>query len=165
MTEKNEVQVIIDGKVLTMSGFESNEYLQKLANYINDMIVEYNKIDSFKHSGKDIQHRLIEINIADEYFKARDKAARLGEEIKINGKGTYCLNITLKSDASELSQTSMSLSANNMLIRTLTVQGTGGQWIEKKVEFEVFVSIDNYIDIAFAQTGIDIERITVTKIQ
>ncbi|MBR6345591.1 MAG: cell division protein ZapA, partial [Lachnospiraceae bacterium] len=42
MTEKNEVQVIIDGKVLTMSGFESNEYLQKLANYINDMIVEYN---------------------------------------------------------------------------------------------------------------------------
>ena len=85
--------------------------------------------------------------------------------IKINGKGTYCLNITLKSDASELSQTSMSLSANNMLIRTLTVQGTGGKWIEKKVEFEVFVSIDNYIDIAFAQTGIDIERITVTKIE
>lgn len=85
--------------------------------------------------------------------------------IKINGKGTYCLNITLKSDASELSQTSMTLSANNMLIRTLTVQGTGGKWIEKKVEFEVFVSIDNYIDIAFAQTGIDIERITVTKIQ
>jgi cell division protein ZapA len=83
MTEKNEVQVIIDGKVLTMSGFESNEYLQKLANYIN------NKIDSFKHSGKDIQHRLIEINIADEYFKARDKAARLGEEIKIKENELY----------------------------------------------------------------------------
>ena len=83
MTEKNEVQVIIDGKVLTMSGFESNEYLQKLANYINDMIVEYNKIDSFKHSGKDIQHRLIE------YFKARDKAARLGEEIKIKENELY----------------------------------------------------------------------------
>ncbi len=85
--------------------------------------------------------------------------------IKINGKGTYCLNITLKSDAGELSQTSMSLSANNMLITTLTVQGTGGKWIEKHVEFEVFVSIDNYIDIAFAQTGIDIERISITKIQ
>lgn len=89
MTEKNEVQVIIDGKVLTMSGFESNEYLQKVANYINDMIVEYYKADSFKHAGKDIQHRLIEINIADELFKARDKVEKLTEELKIKENELY----------------------------------------------------------------------------
>ena len=34
--------------------------------------------------------------------------------------------------------------------------------IEKEVEFEVFVSIDNYIDFAFAQSGIDIDSIKVT---
>jgi len=89
MTEKNEVQVIIDGKVLTMSGFESNEYLQKVANYINDMIVEYYKADSFKHAGKDIQHRLIEINIADELFKAKDKVEKLTEELKIKENELY----------------------------------------------------------------------------
>ena len=89
MTEKNEVQVIIDGKVLTMSGFESNEYLQKVANYINDMIVEYYKVDSFKHAGKDTQHRLIEINIADEYFKARERCEKLSEELKIKENELY----------------------------------------------------------------------------
>ena len=85
--------------------------------------------------------------------------------IKINGKGSYSLNITLKSDLSELSQTSMSISANNMLVTTLTIHGTEGKWIEKKVAFEVFVSIDNYLDFSFAQTGIEISRITVSKIE
>ena len=85
--------------------------------------------------------------------------------IKINGKGSYSLNITLKSDLSELSQTSMSISANNMLVTTLTIHGTEGKWIEKKVAFEVFVSIDNYLDFSFAQTGIEISRIIVSKIE
>ncbi len=89
MTEKNEVQVIIDGKVLTMSGFESNEYLQRVANYINDMISEYNKNDSFRHAGKDIQHRLIEINVADELFKAREKVDKLTEEVKLKENELY----------------------------------------------------------------------------
>lgn len=89
MTEKNEVQVIIDGKVLTMSGFESNEYLQKLANYINDMISECSRSDSFKHANKDNQHRLIEINIADELFKVREKVDKLNEELKIKENELY----------------------------------------------------------------------------
>jgi len=82
--------------------------------------------------------------------------------IRINGKGQYGLRMKLKSDLSELSQTSMSISVNNLLVSTLTVHGTDGKWIEKEAEFEVFVSIDNYVDIAFAQTGIDIGAITVT---
>lgn len=89
MTEKNEVQVIIDGRVLTMSGFESNEYLQKLANYINDMIADYSKSDSFKHSNKDIQHRLIEINIADDLFKAKEKIEKLSNELKAKENELY----------------------------------------------------------------------------
>ena len=68
----------------------------------------------------------------------------------------------LKSDLSELSQTSLSISINNLFLTTLTVHGTGGEWIEKEVEFEVFVSIDNYLDLSFAQTGIDIDSMTVT---
>lgn len=82
MTEKTDVQVVIDGKVLTMSGYESQEYLQKVASYINNKIAEYNKVDAFKHSSKDIQHRLIEINIADDYFKEKDIAAKYELELK-----------------------------------------------------------------------------------
>ena len=83
--------------------------------------------------------------------------------VRIDEKGHYILHIRLKSDLSELSQTSMSISSNNLLIQTLTVHGTNGEWIEKEVEFEVFVSIDNYIDLAFAQTGIDIESIRISQ--
>lgn len=83
--------------------------------------------------------------------------------IRINDKGKFTLHIKMKSDLGELSQTSMSISTNNLLIHTVTIHGTDGQWIEKELDFEVFVSIDNYIDFAFAQTGIDIESITVTK--
>ncbi len=83
--------------------------------------------------------------------------------IRINGKGTYALNLKLRSDLGELSQTSMSFAVNNLFLTTLTIHGTNGKWIEKEVEFEVFVSIDNYIDISFAQTGIEVGAITVTK--
>ena len=82
--------------------------------------------------------------------------------IRIDGKGKYTLKMRLKSDLSELSQTSLSISINNLFLTTLTVHGTGGEWIEKEVEFEVFVSIDNYLDLSFAQTGIDIDSMTVT---
>ena len=57
----------------------------------------------------------------------------------------------------------MNVSINNMLIHTETVHGTNGEWVTKDIDFEIFLSIDNYLDIAFAQTGIDIERIVVTK--
>lgn len=83
--------------------------------------------------------------------------------LKIEGKGRYQISVKLKSDLGELSQTSMNVSINNMLIHTETVHGTNGEWITKDIDFEIFLSIDNYLDIAFAQTGIDIERIVVTK--
>ncbi len=83
--------------------------------------------------------------------------------LKIEGKGRYALNVKMKSDLGELSQTSMSISINNMLLNTVTIHGTNGEWITKELEFEVFLSVENYLDLAFAQTGIDVESITVTK--
>lgn len=81
MTEKKDVQVIIDNKMLTMSGYESEEYLQKVAMYINNKIAAYNKEDGFKFASKDIQHMLIEINIADDYFKEKEKSEKVQAEL------------------------------------------------------------------------------------
>lgn len=89
MTEKTDVQVIIDGKVLTLSGYESEDYLQKIASFINNKIAEYNKADSFRHANKDTQHRLIELNIADEYFKAKKQIERLESEMKVKQNELY----------------------------------------------------------------------------
>ena len=45
------------------------------------------------------------------------------------------------------------------------IHGTNGEWITKDCDFMKFASIDNYLDISFIQTGIDIESITVTQIK
>ncbi|MDE6712664.1 MAG: cell division protein ZapA [Lachnospiraceae bacterium] len=89
MTEKTDVQVVIDGKVLTISGYESEEHLQKIASFINNKISEYQKVDAFKHANSDTQHRLIELNITDEYFKAKRQIGQLEEEIKAKQNELY----------------------------------------------------------------------------
>ena len=41
MSEKSSAEVIIGGKVYTLSGYEGEEYLQKVAAYINNKINEF----------------------------------------------------------------------------------------------------------------------------
>ena len=48
MSSKTDTEVIIGGKVFTLSGYESEEYLQRVASYINNKLNEYNKVDSFR---------------------------------------------------------------------------------------------------------------------
>ena len=43
MAEKTDTEVLIGGRVFTLSGYESEEYLQKIALYINNKVSEYNK--------------------------------------------------------------------------------------------------------------------------
>ena len=91
MSTKTDTEVIIAGKVFTLSGYESEEYLQKVASYINNKIAEYNKVDSFKRQSLDTQNVLMQLNIADDYFKAKNQIARLEEEIQSKEKETYDL--------------------------------------------------------------------------
>ena len=62
MAEKKVIKVLIAGKVMTMSGYESEEYMQKVAGYINSKIEEYEKMDFFRHASSDIKHRMLELN-------------------------------------------------------------------------------------------------------
>jgi cell division protein ZapA len=89
MTEKTDVQVVINGKVLTMSGYESEEYLQRVALYINNKIAECNRSDAYRHASKDDQHMLLEINMVDDYFKAKQDAEKFEAELKIKQNELY----------------------------------------------------------------------------
>ena len=91
MSTKTDTEVIIAGKVFTLSGYESEEYLQRVASYINNKIAEYNKVDSFKRQSLDTQNVLMQLNIADDYFKAKNQIARLEEEIQSKEKEMYDL--------------------------------------------------------------------------
>jgi len=91
MAFKTDAEVIIGGKIYSLSGYESEEYLQKVASYINNKINEYNKVESFRHQPLDTQNVLLELNIADDYFKAKKQIDVMEEELKAKEKELYDL--------------------------------------------------------------------------
>lgn len=91
MAAKTDTEVIIGGKVFTLSGYESEEYLQKVASYINNKVNEYNRIDSFRRQPMDTQAVLLQLNIADDYFKAKKQITALEEELQAKDKELYDL--------------------------------------------------------------------------
>ena len=91
MASKTDTEVIIGGKVFTLSGYESEEYLQKVASYINNKVNEYSKMDSFRRQPLDTQGVLLQLNIADDYFKAKKQISMLEEELQRKEKELYDL--------------------------------------------------------------------------
>lgn len=91
MSSKTDTEVIIGGKVFTLSGYESEEYLQKVASYINNKVNEYSKVDSFRRQPLDTQSVLLQLNIADDYFKAKKQVSILEEELQAKEKELYDL--------------------------------------------------------------------------
>ena len=105
MAAKTDTEVIIGGKVFTLSGYESEEYLQKVASYINNKIMEYSKIESYKRQPIDMQNVLMQLNIADDYFKAKKQISMLEEEIQAKEKELYDLKHELISTQIKLENT------------------------------------------------------------
>ena len=91
MSVKTDTEVIIGGKVFTLSGYESEEYLQRVASYINNKTAEYNTVESFKRQPVDTQSVLLQLNIADDYFKAKKQISLLEEELQSKEKELYDL--------------------------------------------------------------------------
>ncbi|SKB64597.1 cell division protein ZapA [Lachnospiraceae bacterium] len=89
MAAKTDTDVLIGGKVYTLTGNESKEYLQRVASYINGKISEYSKIESFMRQPVDTQNVLLELNIADDYFKAKQQVDILQESIDAKDKELY----------------------------------------------------------------------------
>lgn len=109
MAGKTDAEVIIGGKVLTLCGYESEEYLQKVASYINNKMAEYGKVDSFRRQPVDMQNILLQLNIADDYFKARKQISSLEEELENKEKELYDLKHQLIAAQIKLESTEKSL--------------------------------------------------------
>lgn len=97
MSTKTDTEVLIAGKVFTLSGYESEEYMQRVATYLNNKYNEYNKLDSFKRQGVDNQNILLQLNIADDYFKAKKQISLLEDELARKEKELYDLKHELVS--------------------------------------------------------------------
>lgn len=109
MSAKTDTEVIIGGKVFTLSGYESEEYLQKVASYINNKMAEYGRVDSFRRQPLDTQSVLLQLNIADDYFKAKRQISMLEEDITVKEKELYDLKHELVAAQIKLESTEKSV--------------------------------------------------------
>jgi cell division protein ZapA len=82
MATKNESKVLIGGNVYTLSGDESEEYLQHVALYINKKMDEVRSSENGKKLNTRLQSVLLAINIADDYFKIKTSIDEKDREIK-----------------------------------------------------------------------------------
>lgn len=89
MASKTDTEVLIGGKVFTLSGYESEEYLQRVAAYISSKMAEYNKVDGFKRQPFDMQSVLLQLNIADDYFKAKKQIEVLEADVEEKDRELY----------------------------------------------------------------------------
>ncbi len=98
MSAKTSAEVVIDGKVYTLSGYEGEEYLQKVAAYINNKINEFEAIEDYRHIPLNMKNTLIQLNIADDYFKAKAQVEKLERDIENKDKELYDLKHDLISN-------------------------------------------------------------------
>ena len=102
MSAKKSTKVLIDGKVYTLSGYEEEDYLQKIATYLNGKLEEFSQMDGYKNLSLDMKQVLININVADDYFKARDLVEKLEADMEIRDKEIYDLKHDLISEQVKL---------------------------------------------------------------
>lgn len=90
-SSKNYTEVLIGGKVFTLSGFESEEYLQKVSTYLNHKITECSNIQGYRRQSAETRSILLSLNIADDYFKAKRQGAALEQDVEQKDKEMYDL--------------------------------------------------------------------------
>lgn len=107
MGTKNDAHVVINNKEFVICGYESSEYLQKVAAYLNNKIAECKETDGYQNLERDMKNFMLEINIVDDYFKAQDKVAQLESENSRNQDELYQLKhefVALKEKLSKVQQ-------------------------------------------------------------
>ena len=91
MAVKNTAQVVIDGKIITLGGYESEEYFQKVAAYMNNKISELSQMPGYSRQAMETKHTLLSLNITDDYFKAKKQGDSLESDIELKDKEMYDL--------------------------------------------------------------------------
>lgn len=91
MTSKNSSDVVIAGKVYSLSGYETEEKLQKIVAYINSKFGELSALNAFPKLTSDYQNVLLEMNLADDYFTVLEKYEALKQTVDAQENEIYSL--------------------------------------------------------------------------
>ena len=91
MAVKNTAKVIIGGKIITLGGYESEEYFQKVASYINKKMDELSGMPGYSRQPMETKHTLLSLNITDDYFKAKKQAEVFEQDLQQKEQEMYDL--------------------------------------------------------------------------
>ena len=94
-----------------MSGYESEEYLQRVATYINNKLAELKKLDGYARLSQELKSILLELNVADDYFKAKNQVEMVEEELAQKDQELYDLKHELISTQIKLEDAAKELEA------------------------------------------------------
>lgn len=100
--KRRKMEVIIDGKVYTLAGEESEEYMQRIASYVNSKIRELKKMGSYKKLNKEFQSILLALNISDDLYKTKEVLKMFKEEYDKKDKEIYEKNQELLAEKVQL---------------------------------------------------------------
>ena len=109
MAAKNSIKVLIGGKIITLSGYESEEYLQKVALYMDSKITELSSLPGYSRQPMETKHKLLSLNISDDYFKAKKQAEVFEQDLKAKDQEMYDLKHELVSLQVELDNAKASI--------------------------------------------------------
>ena len=77
MNQKTDVEVVINNKKYVICGYESTEYLERIASYINKKVAVLKSEEWYRNLEPDMKNVLLDINLADDFFKAKDHIKEL----------------------------------------------------------------------------------------
>ncbi|MDO4556160.1 MAG: cell division protein ZapA [Lachnospiraceae bacterium] len=100
--QKRRMEVIIDGKVYTLAGDESEEYMQRIASYVNNKIQELKEVPSYKKLNKEFQSILLALNISDDLYKTKEILKACQEEFDKKDREIYEKNQEILTDKMQM---------------------------------------------------------------
>ena len=124
---KNKIDVVIDGQVISLSSEESAEHMQKVSLYVDRKIGELKAKNLSAVVDERVRTVLVALNVADDYFKMKDRHTALDVD-----------NQNLMKNVSRLEQENATL--------TEQLQKLQAELTKVSTEFEDFLhSFDNRI--------------------
>ena len=88
---KHVTEVLIGGKVYTLSGLRVRSICIKVSSYLNHKITECANSERYRRQSADTRNVLLALNIADDYFKAKKQGDSLESDIELKDKEMYDL--------------------------------------------------------------------------
>ena len=129
MAVKNTAQVVIGGKIITLGGYESEEYFQKVASYINNKMSELSEMPGYSRQPMETKHTLLSLNVTDDYFKAKALVEKLEGDIENKDKEIYDLKHDLisnqvKTENAEASMKELEAQNKELLLNKARLEAT-----------------------------------------